>query len=341
MIDHHPVIMWARGPVGVSFGYCAPLQRALLVVEETLMAETSAQMTYVPAVSAQRQRFSWTPYLFTAPFYILFTAFFLFPSVYALILSLFDWNGVGDPEFVGFKNYDRMFSDDVFWAAVSNTAVYSAASLFIIVPLALLLAVGLNAKTLRWKTMWRAMYYTPVVTSSIAISLVFRILYNRESGLVNAPLIALGMQPIDWLGDRGWVKVALIILLIWRSTGLLSIYFLAGLQSISQDLYEAAAIDGASNSQQLRYLTIPLLRPIILFVSVLVLISSVQIFDEVAILTQGGPGNATISVVQYLYTRGFTRLRLGLASAVGTVLFIVVFVLSFLQLQRFGIFRRD
>jgi ABC-type sugar transport system permease subunit len=149
------------------------------------------------------------------------------------------------------------------------------------------------------------------------------------------------MQPIDWLGDRGWVKVALIILLIWRSTGLLSIYFLAGLQSISQDLYEAAAIDGASNSQQLRYLTIPLLRPIILFVSVLVLISSVQIFDEVAILTQGGPGNATISVVQYLYTRGFTRLRLGLASAVGTVLFIVVFVLSFLQLQRFGIFRRD
>jgi len=305
------------------------------------MAETSASITYLSTPTVQRQRQSWTPYIFTAPFYILFSIFFLFPSVYALALSLFDWNGVGDPEFVGLKNYERMFNDDVFWTAVSNTAVYAGASLFIIVPLAMLLAVALNAKTLRWKTLWRAMYYTPVVTSSIAISLVFRILYNRESGLINAPLIALGIEPIDWLGDRGWVKVALIILLIWRSTGLLSIYFLAGLQSISQDLYEAAAIDGATNRQQLRYLTIPLLRPIILFVSVLVLISSVQIFDEVSILTQGGPGNATVSIVQYLYTRGFTRLRLGLASAVGTVLFIVVFILSLLQLQRFGLFQRD
>jgi ABC-type sugar transport system permease subunit len=281
------------------------------------------------------------PYIFTSPFFILFSIFFLFPSVYALILSLFNWNGVGEPEFIGLANYERMFGDDVFWTAAGNTLTYAAASLFIILPLALMLAVGLNAKPLRGKTLWRAMYFTPVVTSSIAISLVFRILYNRDAGLFNFPLIALGIPPIDWLGDRGWVKVAIIILLLWRNVGMLSIYFLAGLQSISQELYEAAEIDGANTWQKLFYLTIPLLRPIILFVSVLVLISSFQIFDEPQVLTQGGPGNASMSLVQYLYTRGFSRLRLGFSAAVGTVLFFVIFTLSLFQLRRFGIFRQE
>lgn len=284
---------------------------------------------------------TWTPYVFTSPFYILFTAFFLFPSVYALALSLYNWNGVGEPEYIGFANYARMFDDSVFWQALTNTMIYAGSSLILIVPLALLLSVALNAKALRWKTLWRTLYFTPVVTSTIAVTLVFRLLYNRDYGLLNAPLVALGLPPIDWLGNANWVKVALIILIGWRSIGLLSVYFLAGLQSIPQELYEAAAIDGASPRQQLLYLTIPMLRPIILFVSVLVLISSFQIFDEPQILTQGGPGNSSLSIVQYLYLRGFSRLRLGFASAVGTILFILVFALSVFQLRRFGIFQRD
>ena len=231
----------------------------------------------------------------------------------------------------------------MFAQAATNTAIYAIASLFIVIPLALVLAVLLNAKSLRFSNLWRAMYFTPVVTSTVAITLVFQILYNKDSGLLNAPLIVLGLEPINWLGDRSWIKVAIIILITWRSTGLLTIYFLAGLQSIPEELYEAASIDGASTVRRFFYITVPMLRPIILFVSILVLLSSIQIFDEIHILTggSGGPANSSMSLVQYLYLRGFTRLRLGFASAVGTVLFATVFILSLIQLRWFGVFRAE
>ena len=283
------------------------------------------------------------PYAFISPFYLLFGFFFLAPSLLALALSLFRWDGINDPRFVLARNYGRLVSDKVFAQAASNTAVYAIASLLIVIPLALVLAVLLNSKSLRLSSVWRAMYFTPVVTSTVAITLVFQIVYNRDTGILNAPLIYLGFEPIHWLGDRSWVKVAIIILITWRSTGLLCIYFLAGLQSIPEELYEAASIDGASALQKFFRITIPMLRPIILFVSIIVLLSSIQIFDEIQILTSGsgGPANASMSVVQYLYVRGFTRLRLGFASAVGTVLFATVFILSLIQLQWYGVFRRE
>ena len=281
------------------------------------------------------------PYAFISPFYVLFGFFFLAPSLIALVLSLFRWDGINDPRFVLARNYGRLLSDKVFAQAVANTAIYAIASLFIVIPLALVLAVLLNSKSLRFSNVWRAMYVTPVVTSTVAITLVFQILYSRDTGIVNAPLIFLGLEPIYWLGDRSWVKVAIIILITWRSTGLLTIYFLAGLQSIPEELYEAASIDGASMLQKFFRITIPMLRPIILFVSIIVLLSSIQIFDESQILTRGGPANASMSVVQFLYERGFTRLRFGFASAVGTVLFATVFILSLLQLQWYGVFRKE
>ena len=289
------------------------------------------------------QKHKLAPYAFISPFYVLFGLFFMAPSLIALVLSLFRWDGINDPRFVLARNYGRLVSDKVFAQAASNTAVYAIASLVIVIPLALVLATLLNAKSLRFSNIWRAMYFTPVVTSTVAITLVFQILYNRDTGFLNAPLIYLGFEPIHWLGDRFWVKVAIIILIVWRSTGLLSIYFLAGLQSIPEELYEAAAIDGASALQKFFRITIPMLRPIILFVSIIVLLSSIQIFDEIQILTNGsgGPANASMSVVQYLYARGFTRLRLGFASAVGTALFATVFILSLLQLQWYGVFRKD
>ena len=283
------------------------------------------------------------PYAFISPFYILFGFFFLAPSVIALVLSLFRWDAINDPRFVLARNYGRLVSDKVFAQAAMNTATYAIASLFIVIPLALVLATLLNAKSLRLSSVWRAMYFTPVVTSTVAITLVFQILYARDTGLLNAPLIILGLEPINWLGDRSWIKVSIIILITWRSTGLLTIYFLAGLQSIPEEMYEAASIDGASTLQRFFYITIPMLRPIILFVSILVLLSSIQIFDEIQILTRGtgGPANSSMSLVQYLYVRGFTRLRLGFASAVGTVLFATVFILSLIQLRWFGVFRAE
>ena len=287
------------------------------------------------------QQHKLAPYAFISPFYVLFGLFFLAPSLIALVLSLFRWDGINDPRFVLARNYGRLVSDKVFAQVATNTAIYAIASLLIVLPLALVLAVLLNSKSLRFSNVWRAMYFTPVVTSTVAITLVFQILYSRDTGLLNAPLIYLGLEPIYWLGDRSWAKVAIIILIAWRSTGLLTIYFLAGLQSIPEELYEAASIDGASMLQKFFRITIPMLRPIILFVSIIVLLSSIQIFDEPQILTNGGPANSTMSVVQYLYERGYTRLRLGFASAVGTVLFATVFVLSLLQLQWYGVFRKE
>lgn len=287
------------------------------------------------------QQHKLAPYAFISPFYVLFGFFFLAPSLIALVLSLFRWDGINDPRFVLARNYGRLVSDKVFAQVATNTAIYAIASLLIVLPLALVLAVLLNSKSLRFSNVWRAMYFTPVVTSTVAITLVFQILYSRDTGLLNAPLIYLGLEPIYWLGDRSWAKVAIIILIAWRSTGLLTIYFLAGLQSIPEELYEAASIDGASMLQKFFRITIPMLRPIILFVSIIVLLSSIQIFDEPQILTQGGPANSTMSVVQYLYERGYTRLRLGFASAVGTVLFATVFILSLLQLQWYGVFRKE
>jgi ABC-type sugar transport system permease subunit len=164
---------------------------------------------------------------------------------------------------------------------------------------------------------------------------------NENSGLFNAPLMALGLEPINWLGERQWVKTAIIIMLTWRNTGLLMIYFIAGLQGMPPALYEAAEIDGASKVQQFLRITIPLLRPIILYVSIIVVLFSIQIFDEINILTGGGPANASMSVVQYMYSRGFERLRFGFASSVGTVLFVIVLVISFIQLRFFGAFSQD
>lgn len=286
-----------------------------------------------PAGRRQRQ---FAPYLFVSPFFVLFLAFFLGPTLYALFLGFQRWNTVGTPEYMGLRNFERLLTDRVFIQAVQNTLIYSAASLFIVIPLALLLALALNSRHLWFKTLWRAVYFAPIVTSTVAISLTFLTLYNREFGLLNAMLSNFGVEPIDWLGNRETVKYAIIGLIIWRWTGLTSIYFLAGLQTIPRDLYEAAAIDGANTWNRFWSITIPQLRPVILFVSVIVTVGSLQIFDEPQVLTGGGPANASISIVQYLYSRGIGDLRYGYASATGTILFVLIFVLSLVQL---GVFR--
>jgi len=292
----------------------------------------------VPRTRNTRQH-KYAPYFFISPFYILFTLFFLFPTLFALVLGFLKWNSMGTPEWFALKNYERLFSDEVFWQSVVNTIFYGAASLFIVVPLALLEALALNSKLLKFRTFWRAVYFAPIVTSAVAIGLVFRMLYNKDFGLLNNFIVALGGMPVDWLGNQGVVKIAVMGVVIWRWTGLLAVYFLAGLQSVSEELYEAAAIDGANSLQRFFNVTIPSLRPVILFVSVIVVIGSLQIFDDPQILfgsgTPGGPANAGLSIVQYLYGRGIGQLLYGYASAVGLFLFVGIFILSLLQFRLF------
>ena len=290
------------------------------------------------AKAPQRRRGSVTPYLFISPFYLLFGVFFLLPTLAALVLSFFRWSSMGAPSFFGVSNYERLFlNDPVFWQAIINTLVYSAASIFIICPLALLLALALNSQDLWFKTFWRTVYFAPIVTSTVAVSLVFVMFYNKDYGLFNGVLGFFGLEPVNWLGDRSKVKLAVVGVVMWRWTGLTSIYFLAGLQGIARVLYEAAKIDGANTWQRFWHITLPQLRPVTLFVIIIVVIGSLQTFDEPQILTGGGPANASLSVVQYLYSRGIEQLRFGYASAIGVLLFISIFVLSFLQFRLFRV----
>jgi ABC-type sugar transport system permease subunit len=308
----------------------------------------SAETTARPAPGQLTRRKGWfttqaklAPYLFTAPFFILFGVFFLFPSLAALVLSVFKWNGISSPEFIGLRNFERMFTDPDFWQAASNTVLYMLASLLIIIPLAMVLAALLNSRVLKLRGFFRSGYFTPVVTSSVAIALVFTLLYSRDYGLINAGLQAVGLPKIDWLGNGAWAKVSVIILLVWRWTGFNMIYFLAGMQAIPLEMYEAAEIDGANERQKFLRITAPLLRPVLLYTIILSIIGSWQIFDEPYILTSGGPANATLSVAQYLYIHGISNLRFGLGSAVGLVLFGVIFSLSAVQMRAMGIFRED
>lgn len=303
---------------------------------------TSTELDAIPVPTDDRlntgsgaSRFA--PYVFVSPFFIIFVIFFLFPTLFALVLGFFNWRGLGTPSWFALRNYERLLRDRIFWQSVQNTLFYTGYSLFIIVPLALLEAMALNAKALRFKTLWRILYFSPIVTSSVAVAIVFQMLYNREFGVFNNLLIWLGVQPIDWLGDPDWVRWSVMGLVTWRWTGLLAVYFLAGLQSIPEDLHEAAAIDGANVFQRFIHVTIPALRPVILFVSVIVMIGILQIFDDPQVLfgsaSPGGPANGGLSIVQYLYSRGIGDLLYGYASAVGLLLFIGIFVLSLIQFR--------
>lgn len=276
------------------------------------------------------------PYGFITPAYVIFLVFMLGPMLFSIGLSFFGWNGLRPPEFRGVENYQRIFTDDVFWISVRNTVIYSGVSLLVVIPLALFLAIGLNSPDLRFKMFWRAAYFAPIVTSTVAISQTFLMLFNRDFGLINVTLSSLGFTTVDWLGNRSLALVPVIVVLIWRWTGLTSVYFLAGLQGIPTELYDAAEVDGASRFQRFWHITLSQLRPMTLFVSVIVLIGSMQIFDEPQVLTGGGPANATRSVVQYLYLRGFEQFRFGYASTVGFILFSSIFVLSLVQM---GFFR--
>ncbi len=310
----------------------------------TIETARSTVASPAPPKSALRQD-RYAPYFFISPFYILFTVFFLFPTIFALVLGFLKWNSLATPEFFGLKNYQHLFNDPVFWQSVSNTIFYALASLGIVVPLALLEALALNSKMLKFRTLWRVVYFAPIVTSTVAIALVFRTLYNRDFGAINQLIQALGGLPVDWLGNVQTARIAVMGVVIWRWTGLLAVYFLAGLQSIPEELHEAAAIDGANTIQRFFGVTLPLLKPVILFVCVIVLIGSMQIFDDPQLMTAGGqiggPANATMSIVEYLYLQGITNLLFGFASAVGTFLFVVIFVLSLLQFRVFRGFGTD
>lgn len=296
---------------------------------------TDAGVTDAPRITARgRRRIHLAPYLFISPFYLLFAVFFVFPLGFAVYLSFNMWDQATPMRFVGLNNYTHLFIDPYFWQAVLNTLVYVMGSLLISFCLSLPLALALNSRQVFAKSVLRTLYFTPIVMPSAAIAIVFNLVYSKDFGLLNSFLHLFGIPGVDWLNSQAWSKVAVLGMVAWQWIGLNSMYFLAGLQSISQNLYEAAALDGASAWQSIRYVTLPMLAPMSLFVLITTFVGSAQIFDQPFILTGGGPINSSLSYAMYLYQQGLSFLHLGYAAAMGILLLIVVAAISWFQYRR-------
>ena len=278
------------------------------------------------------------PYFFISPFYIIFTIFFLIPTIASFILAFYKWKGVKLPKFRGWGNFEYLFfKDQVFWETFYNTVFYSAGRVFITIPLALLLALALNSASLKLKPVWRIIFFSPIVTSVVASALTFKMILNNEFGILNYGLSFLGVEAIDWVESSATSKWSIMMLIVWRWTGLTSIYFLAGLQFIDKTLYEAAKLDGANAWHQFWYVTIPQLAPVTLFVVVIVSIGSFQIFEDVYVFYSGNsvPLHAQ-SIVVYMMERGITQIRLGFGSAIGVFMFLCILLISLFQLRTFA-----
>lgn len=277
----------------------------------------------------QRQQDIITAYLCLAPWLIGILAFVVGPMLFSFGLSFFESDLLTRNYFVGTKNYQELLSDPLFWQSLKVTFLYAFTSVPLGAAVSLLIALLLNQK-IAGLGVWRTIYYLPTVISGVAASLVWLQIFNPRAGLINNVLGTLGITGPNWLFDSNWALPAIILLSVW-SVGSNVLLFLAGLQGIPTHLYEAALIDGANAWQRFWSVTLPMLSPTILFSVTISLIGAFQLFTQVLIMTKGGPNNATLSMVLYLYNKAFGQVRFGYASAVAWVLFaiIVAFTLLF------------
>ena len=273
-------------------------------------------------------------YAFALPFIILYAIFTLYPIVRGFWISLHKWELVGtNIEFIGISNYLRLASDKLFWSSLQHTIFFVILSGPVLVILGLLFALMLNRK-IRGMGFFRTMYYMPNILSVAVVGLIFaRVFAPDDLGLINALLVQFGIEPIRWTIDRNLAMPVIALTTVWWTVGFNTLVLLAGLQGIDESLYDAAKVDGANKRQLFRYITIPSLRRPITFVMVLQIIASFQLFGQVDVITQGGPSGATRTIVYYIYERSFDFWQLGYGSAMAFVLFIILLVLSIIQLR--------
>jgi lactose/L-arabinose transport system permease protein len=287
--------------------------------------------TAPPRRRRNRARRWLVPFAFLAPVLVLFVAFKAYPVLYALYLS-FTTNQKGVQAFVGLENYARLVTDPLFRIALGNTVLILVVQVPIMLVLAILLAVAFNSRLLKARAVFRVAYFVPIVMGLVAYGILFSALLNYDNGLVNYLLTTIGLPRVPWLADPLWAKMAIVLALSWHYIGMNAVIYLAQLQSIPQELYEAAAVDGATRRQQLWHITLPGLRPAIVLTVVLSTIGTLQLFDEPYVLTNGGPNNATLTVGLYLYQNAFQYFDFGYASAIGYALTLIVVVLALVQM---------
>jgi multiple sugar transport system permease protein len=277
-------------------------------------------------------------WLFVAPALAAIALFLFVPVFASLLLSFtdFDIYAVADPgnlRFIGLGNYAALLGDPLFARALRNTLYYVAVGGPLSVAASLAAALLVNARLARFRPLLRTAFFMPVVTTLVAVAVVWRYLYHPRVGLVNQLLAQVGVAPIDWLGDPAWAMPSIILMSIWKNFGFNMVIFVAGLQAIPERLYEAASLDGAGPWRQFRHVTLPMLAPTALFVAVMTMIGAFQLFAEPYVMTQGGPSNATLSIVLLMFQEGFRYWNMGYAAAVAFVLFAILLVATALQLR--------
>jgi multiple sugar transport system permease protein len=284
------------------------------------------------------KRRSLAGWMFAAPALIAIGVFFVLPVLAALAMSLSDFDlyalaDIGNLRFVGLDNYARLLATPLFWQALGNTTYFVLVGVPLSIGASLGAALLLHSPLARAQAFYRTALFAPVVTTLVAVAVVWRYLFHTRYGFLNHALGGLGLAPVDWLGDPAWAMPAIVLLSVWKNFGYNMVILLAGLQAIPEDLYEAARLDGARRWALFRHITLPALAPMLLVVGILTMAGHFQLFAEPYVMTQGGPAQRTVTVLYLMYEEGFKWWSLGSASAVAFVLFAIMFALTLLQMR--------
>ena len=285
-------------------------------------------------MTASKTLYRYSGYLFAAPYLLLFSMFLVFPLMYGLILSFCKWELVSrvPPTFIGVENYQKAFADAYFWQALIATGKFVILAAPITVLTALMIAVGLSAIKNSRQTLYRAAFFVPTMITISVTGVLWRWFYNSEFGLFNALLAPLGVK-IPWISDVAYAMPSIVLMTLWWTVGGPMVVLLAGIQQIPPQYHEAASLDGANSWQKFRFVTLPMLRPVLLFVGVLNVIGAFQVFGQVFMITRGGPELSTRTLVQYIYETAFNNYHMGYAAALSWILFLFIAVFSFIQFR--------
>lgn len=285
-------------------------------------------------VLKERHREALAGYLFILPTFIGYTAFVIGPIFAAIGISFTKYNILSPAEFVGMQNYVQLLTDPRLRIVYANTIFFTIFAVTFNIGVGLLLAVLLNRHMPAFlRYIFRAAYFFPVLVALTYSAIIWQFLYQKDTGVANYYLQFLGIEPIPWLSSRQWVMPSIIIMDVWKNTGFAMLIFLAGLQNIPDMYYEAAQLDGANRWQIFRHITLPLISPTIFFNLIIFMIGALQVFDSIMVLTQGGPGDTSRSVVMYIYEKAFRAFQMGYASAVAMTLFAIIMVLTLIQFR--------
>jgi len=283
------------------------------------------------------------PYIFVLPFLISFLIFFIYPIISTFIMSFQKIEGFNDVTFIGLGNYERLINEH-FFNALKTSTIYTCCILLTLVPIPLILSVLLNSSALKAKNFFRASIFVPSLTSVIIAGIAFRLMFSEQlaTGVINRIIVALGGEAIKW--NMGYVSgmVMMVTLATWRTTGVNIVYYLSALQSIPEELYESAEIDVANAVQKFMKITIPQLKPIIIYIFTVTIIDGYRMFTEGYVFwNESNPGDLGLTMVRYIYQQAFQRNDLGMGSAIGVVLLIIIFTINIIQLKYFGLFREE